>query len=240
MVPISYDDWRHVPEDLKRKIWDFVCEHFGVNPKSQKKKLQDIGSKVETFSTKQKEKQAKNKYNHILSWKGYTNLIEEIKQETRLIEEEIDRCLTWKLTRKSKGGSGSHSGSDLESKATIGLLETDGKNDILSQALGTKEHPGFPTNIVAKGTIMEYEGPNVWVNIDVVFDGSPSLPFPDDEEFLVKVDSDMEIKDIDLLRNELAITPVKSKPKQMKLDKKHISHVKRKADVTPLRKKKTR
>ena len=28
MVPISYDDWRHVPEDLKKKIWDFVCVSY--------------------------------------------------------------------------------------------------------------------------------------------------------------------------------------------------------------------
>ncbi|KAJ0086548.1 hypothetical protein Patl1_07961 [Pistacia atlantica] len=55
-----------------------------------------------------------------------------------------------------------------------------------------------------------------------------------------KVDSDMGIEDIDLVGNELAITPVKSEPKQMKLDKKHTSLGKRKADVTPLRKKKTR
>lgn len=40
---------------------------------------------------------------------------------------------------------------------------------------------------MAKGTIIEYEGPNIWVTMDVVSDGSPSLPFLDDEEFLVKV-----------------------------------------------------
>ncbi|KAJ0096177.1 hypothetical protein Patl1_15857 [Pistacia atlantica] len=97
--------------------------------------------------------------------------------------------------------------------------------------------------------------------------GVPSLPFSNDEEFLVKgsdaighrllwqeelvskkvqkkyatpekvakklesmynkVDSDMEIKDIELLGNELAITPIKSEPKQMKLDKKHTSLEKR-------------
>ncbi|XP_031261921.1 uncharacterized protein LOC116120120 [Pistacia vera] len=143
-------------------------------------------------------------------------------------------------------------------------------------------------NIVAKGTIIEYKGPNVWVTVDVVFDGSPSLPFPDDEEFLVKVnnaishrllwpkelvlraanmvfkklqkkkyitpekvakksesmynkvDFDMRIENIDLVGNEFAITPVKSEPKQMKLDKKHTNLRKRKADVTLLRKKKTR
>ncbi|KAJ0103118.1 hypothetical protein Patl1_05272 [Pistacia atlantica] len=96
--------------------------------------------------------------------------------------------------------------SDLETRAKTSSLETDGKNDILSQALGTKEHLGKQSlaierqcsigqighsdsqaNIVAKGTIIEYEGPNVWVTMDVVFDGSPSLPFLDDEEFLVKV-----------------------------------------------------
>ncbi|KAJ0046819.1 hypothetical protein Pint_05168 [Pistacia integerrima] len=256
MVPIIYDDWRHVPKDLKRKIWDFVCEHFGVDPKSRKKTLKDIGVKwrsfkyilnknfiipfvdksgklvrpppqynfirkspweefatkrssknFQTLGTKLKEKQTKNKYNHRLSRKGYANLIEEIKQEIGLTKEEIYRSLTWKLARKRKGG-GYDSESDLETRAKTGSLETDGKNDILSQALGTKEHPGLvrgmgkfithedntcylvvdsQANIVAKGTIIEYKGPNVWVTMDVVFEGSPSLPFPDDEEFLVKV-----------------------------------------------------
>ncbi|XP_031268492.1 uncharacterized protein LOC116126961 [Pistacia vera] len=145
-----------------------------------------------------------------------------------------------------------------------------------------------PANIVAKGTIMEYEGSNVWVTMDVVFDGSPYLPFPNEENFLVKVsdgvghrllwpkeliiratdmvskkvvkkkyatpkkvpkksesvydkvDFDMEIEDIDPLGNELAITPVKSKPQQMKVDKKRTNLGKRKAKVMPLKMKKIR
>ncbi|KAJ0086547.1 hypothetical protein Patl1_07960 [Pistacia atlantica] len=109
------------------------------------------------------------------------------KQETELTKEEVDKSLTWKLARKRKGG-----GYDLEvaqrvekiTKAKTGSLKTDGKNGILNQALGTKEHLGLvrdmgkfithedntcylavdsPPNIVAKGTIIEYEGPNIWV-----------------------------------------------------------------------------
>ncbi|KAJ0035685.1 hypothetical protein Pint_25556 [Pistacia integerrima] len=342
MVLIIYDDWRRVPEDLKRKIWDFVCE--------SKENASRHWSKVEVVQI------YLNKHFII----PFVDNRSKLKQETRLTEEEIDRSLTWKLARKRKGGGYDSKVaqivekiSDLETKAKTGSLETDGKNDILNQALGTKEHLGsvqgmetFIThgvyfefsknvrdmmtgerdefikkfnalkerlekmsnqlnnrslmfyagsnhqplkgnavlaksvvvdntcylvvdssaNIVAKGTIIEYKGPNVWVTVDMVFDGSPSLPFPDDEEFLVKVfkklqkkkyitpekvakksesmynkvDFDMGIKNIDLVGNELAITLVKSEPKQMKLDKQHTSPKKRKADVTLLRKKKTR
>ncbi|KAJ0077590.1 hypothetical protein Patl1_35363 [Pistacia atlantica] len=104
------------------------------------------------------------------------------KQDTGYTKEEIDRSLTWKLDRKRKDACYDSEVahivekiSDLETKAKSGLLETDGKNDILSQALRTKEHPGL------------VRGPNVWVTMDVVFNGSPSLPIPDDEEFLIKV-----------------------------------------------------
>ncbi|KAJ0024790.1 hypothetical protein Pint_07849 [Pistacia integerrima] len=336
-----------------------TTEHFGVNLRSRKKMLQDIRVKWRSF------KYTLNKHFVIPFADNRSKLVRPPpqynfirkshweKQETRLNEEEIDRSLTWKLARQRKGGGYDlevaqrvEKISDLETKAKTGSLKTDGKNGILSQALGTKEHLGVvrdmekfithgvcfeipknvrdmmtrekdefikkplkdnallaksvavdntcylavdsPANIMAKGTIIEYEGPNIWVTMDVVFDGSPSLPFPDDEEFLVKVsdaighrllwpkelvlraadvvskklqkkkyttpkkvakksesiynkvDSDMGIEDIDLVGNELAITPVKSEPKQMKLDKKHTSLGKRKADVTPLRKKKTR
>ncbi|KAJ0038360.1 hypothetical protein Pint_22699 [Pistacia integerrima] len=243
IVLIIYDDWRHVPEDLKRKIWDFVCDHFGVDPESRKKTLQDNGVKWKSFkytlnknfvipfvdksgkltlSTKQMEKQAKNKYNHKLSRKGYANLIEEIKQETRLTEEEIDRSLTWKLARKRKWwrvtlrlrqrlthwkrmaimtSSVKHwAPKNIQGQYEVwGSLSPMGSgsnhqplkgNAILAKSVAVDNTcylvVDFSTNIVAKGTIMEYEGPNVWVIVDVVFGGSPSLPFPNDEEFLVK------------------------------------------------------
>ncbi|KAJ0042661.1 hypothetical protein Pint_19045 [Pistacia integerrima] len=104
-----------------------------------------------------------------------------------------------------------------------------------------------PANIVAKGTIMEYEGSNVWVTMDVVSKkvvkkkyATPKKVPKKSESVYDKVDFDMEIEDIDPLGNELAIIPVKSKPQQMKVDKKRTNLGKRKAKVTPLKMKKIR
>ncbi|KAK9058724.1 hypothetical protein SSX86_023566 [Deinandra increscens subsp. villosa] len=109
---------------------------------------QRLSKKWEEKSKKAKITRAQNKYNHHLSRKGYSGLIEEIMQETGKAEEEIDRALTWKRARELKKG-----GYDPDVKKIVDKIEklekedkdvavSCGTKDVLTQALGNEEQRG--------------------------------------------------------------------------------------------------
>ncbi|CAH1422465.1 unnamed protein product [Lactuca virosa] len=139
---------------------------FVVNPKSRKHTLQSIGTKWRNFKhylyakfirkqskdpsanlLTRKGKKAKNvrahyKYDHRLSRKGYTGLINDIMQETSMTEEEIDRTMLWKKERELK-----IRGYDSDVKIIVDRIlkfgkfgeVTYGTHDVLKEALGTEE-----------------------------------------------------------------------------------------------------
>ncbi|CAH1440586.1 unnamed protein product [Lactuca virosa] len=49
MVPITYETWRHVTEETKEDIWQYVLMSFVVDLKSRKNTLKSIGSKWRNF-----------------------------------------------------------------------------------------------------------------------------------------------------------------------------------------------
>ncbi|KAK9071564.1 hypothetical protein SSX86_007992 [Deinandra increscens subsp. villosa] len=109
---------------------------------------QRVSKKWEEKSKKAKITRGQNKYNHHLSRKGYSGLIEEIMQETGKAEEEIDRALTWKRARELKKG-----GYDPDVKKIVDKIEklekedndvavSCGTKDVLTRALGNEEQRG--------------------------------------------------------------------------------------------------
>ncbi|XP_076905053.1 uncharacterized protein LOC143560691 [Bidens hawaiensis] len=49
LVPIVYVGWPDIGADTKQELWEYVLEHFIVDPKSRKNVLQSIGSKWRNF-----------------------------------------------------------------------------------------------------------------------------------------------------------------------------------------------
>ncbi|KAA0048294.1 putative serine/threonine-protein kinase nek2 [Cucumis melo var. makuwa] len=103
----------------------------------------------ETFQEKRKlqqDRRSKNKYNHRISRKGYANLKEEMKEGSN--EVYVDRAKMWKKARVNKQGQ--YDNDDIQQvvhKIDEISMNTDSSsvnrhcsNDVLTQALGTKEH----------------------------------------------------------------------------------------------------
>ncbi|KAK9075605.1 hypothetical protein SSX86_003931 [Deinandra increscens subsp. villosa] len=198
MVPITYERWFDVGDQIKEACWKHVLANFVLNPKGRKRSLQSVGTKWKNFkhtlykkfilarkddpeadlltppamypflkepdwklfvaqhsskqweerSKKAKKTRAKNRYNHRLSRKGYSGLIEELVKETGKEEEEIDRATCWKKARQLKSG-----GFDLEVQKVVDKIEelekedkhedvSCGTEDVLTQALGNDEQRG--------------------------------------------------------------------------------------------------
>ncbi|KAA0060192.1 transposase [Cucumis melo var. makuwa] len=104
----------------------------------------------ETFQEKRKlqqDRRSKNKYNHRISRKGYANLKEEMDGSN---EVYVDRAKLWKKARVNKQEQ--YDNDDIQQvvhKIDEISMNTDSSsvnrhcsNDVLTQALGTKEHNG--------------------------------------------------------------------------------------------------
>ncbi|KAA0038147.1 hypothetical protein E6C27_scaffold36G003750 [Cucumis melo var. makuwa] len=116
----SYIDQKQWEEFVRFRL----CPHF-----EDKRKLQQ-------------ERRKKNKYNHILSRKGYANLREELKNIPSE-ESELDRASIWKKARVDKKGQ--YDNEDVQEVDEISKTCVDKEpspNDVLTQALGTRESSG--------------------------------------------------------------------------------------------------
>ncbi|CAH1412702.1 unnamed protein product [Lactuca virosa] len=123
MVPITYESWLEVSDEVKEGLWQYVLEKFVVDPKSQKQTLQSIGKKWRNFKHYLYAKFIKNrskdpKANLFKPSKDYPFIKKEDwkvfvshrvtkkweMQETGKTEEEIDRKLLWKKAKELKRG----------------------------------------------------------------------------------------------------------------------------------------
>ncbi|TYK03264.1 transposase [Cucumis melo var. makuwa] len=120
----SYIDQKQWKEFVRSRL----CPHF-----EDKRKLQQ-------------ERRKKNKYNHRLSRKGYANLQEELKNIPSE-ESELGRASMWKKVRVDKKGQ--YDNEDVQE--VVNRIDEISKtcadkesspNDVLTQALGTRESSG--------------------------------------------------------------------------------------------------
>ncbi|KAL6319056.1 hypothetical protein AAG906_001529 [Vitis piasezkii] len=147
MVPIRYNTWRDVPEQLKDKLWDSIEIAFTLDKKSRRNCMLTLGKCFRSFKNTltYKKKRKKHIYNHHLSRKGYLDLKKRC----------IDRSLLWKRAMQKKDGSYDdvvlpvvEKIDELMKESQDSGISYSGSNDILSQALGTPEYTG---RVRAKG-----------------------------------------------------------------------------------------
>ncbi|KAH6777023.1 hypothetical protein C2S51_008335 [Perilla frutescens var. frutescens] len=105
-----------------------------------------ISSMSEGFrkvSEEQKDQRWKNIYPHHLSRRGYAGLREEMKSQLSG-DEELDRAMLWKQTRKNKKSEFDSEELDeyARQKKEGVFSSTHPKQDILTQSLETSEHSG--------------------------------------------------------------------------------------------------
>ncbi|KAI8523445.1 hypothetical protein RHMOL_Rhmol13G0074100 [Rhododendron molle] len=104
----------------------------------------------EEYGAKQRKRRKCNKYDHRLSRKGYMGLQEEMAKKCGKPVVSVDRSVSWKMARQNKDEG--YDNIDIEEKAAEideltkqvedGTLQTQGRNDILTIALGGTEHGG--------------------------------------------------------------------------------------------------
>ncbi|TYK02903.1 transposase [Cucumis melo var. makuwa] len=141
----SYIDQKHWEEFVKSRL----CPHF-----EDKRKLQQ-------------ERRKKNNYNHRLSRKGYANLREELKNIPSE-ESELGRASMWKKARVDKKEQ--YDNEDVQE--VVNRIDEISKtcadkesspNDVLTQALGTRESSGRVCGVGGFVTPIKEE-----VNVDVI------------------------------------------------------------------------
>ncbi|TYK13605.1 transposase [Cucumis melo var. makuwa] len=178
-IPITYNSWKEVPNELKDKIYDCISMSFDLQPNAKHSILMSASRKFRTFKTTltqkyilpskdqpsllqfppkiyshinqedwesfvdarlseewedysriQRERRSKCVYNHHMSRKGYANLADELK----ITHDVSYRSTLWKEARKGKNN-------DYFDDATRDFA-TNKNEDILTDALGSKEHGG--------------------------------------------------------------------------------------------------
>ncbi|RVW24082.1 hypothetical protein CK203_091324 [Vitis vinifera] len=172
MVPIRYNTWRDVPEQLKDKLWDSIEIAFTLDKKNRRNCMLTLGKCFRSFNNMLTMK-------HILPFKDEPKLLKKPPAEYHFIDDEdwnifvknrlsekfqmieagstesIDRSLLWKRAMQKKDGSYDdvvlpvvEKIDELMKESQESGISYSGSNDILSQALGTPEYTG---RVRAKG-----------------------------------------------------------------------------------------
>ncbi|KAL4025739.1 hypothetical protein IC575_014144 [Cucumis melo] len=186
-IPITYNSWKEVPNELKDKIYDCISMSFDLQPNAKHSILMSASRKFRTFKTTltqkyilpskdqpsllqfppkiyshinqedwesfvdarlseewedysriQRERRSKCVYNHHMSRKGYANLADELK-----ITHDVSYHSTlWKEARKGKNNDYFDDATRDCASRIDELVATNKNEDILTDALGSKEHGG--------------------------------------------------------------------------------------------------
>ncbi|KAL4021269.1 hypothetical protein IC575_020063 [Cucumis melo] len=186
-IPITYNSWKEVPNELKDKIYDCISMSFDLQPNAKHSILMSASRKFRTFKTTltqkyilpskdqpsllqfppkiyshinqedwesfvdarlseewedysriQRERRLKCVYNHHMSRKGYANLADELK----ITHDVSYRSTLWKEARKGKNNDYFDDATRDCSSRIDELVATNKNEDILTDALGSKEHGG--------------------------------------------------------------------------------------------------
>ncbi|TYK13523.1 putative serine/threonine-protein kinase nek2 [Cucumis melo var. makuwa] len=137
-VPITYTSWKSVPAELKDKIFTTVEAAFVIDPISRKNILQ---------TTVPPEKYSFIEQNHREEFVR-SRLSETFQEGSN--EVYVVRAKMWKKARVNKQGQ--YDNDDIQQVLhKITLL-----NDVLTQALGTKEHNGRVRGVGGYVTLTTY------------------------------------------------------------------------------------
>ncbi|KAA0041989.1 transposase [Cucumis melo var. makuwa] len=138
-IPITYNSWKEVPNELKDKIYDCISMSFDLQSNAKDSILMSASRKFRTFKITriQRERRSKCVYNHHMSRKGYANLADELK----IMHDVSYRSTLWKEARK--GRNNDYFGDATRDCASRIIIATNKNEDILTDALGSKEHGGL-------------------------------------------------------------------------------------------------
>ncbi|KAL4021068.1 hypothetical protein IC575_019857 [Cucumis melo] len=176
-IPITYNSWKEVPNELKDKIYDCISMSFDLQPNAKHSILMSASRKFRTFKTTltqkyilpskdqpsllqfppkiyshinqedwesfdysriQRERRSKCVYNHHMSRKGYANLADELK----ITHDVSYRSTLWKEAQKGKNNDYFDDATRDCASRIDELVATNKNEDILTDALGSKEHGG--------------------------------------------------------------------------------------------------
>ncbi|KAA0059274.1 uncharacterized protein E6C27_scaffold430G002130 [Cucumis melo var. makuwa] len=186
-IPITYNSWKEVPNELKDKIYDCISMSFDLQPNAKHSILMSASRKFRTFKTTltqkyilpskdqpsllqfspktyshinqedwesfvdarlskewevnnriQRERRSKCVYNHHMSRKGYANLADELK----ITYDVSYRSTLWKEARKGRNNDYFDDATRDCASWIDELVATHKNEDILTDALGSKEHGG--------------------------------------------------------------------------------------------------
>ncbi|KAA0047122.1 transposase [Cucumis melo var. makuwa] len=186
-IPITYNSWKEVLNELKDKIYDCISMSFDLQLNVKHSILMSVSRKFRTFKTTltqkyilpskdqpsllqfppkiyshinqedwesfvdarlseewedysriQRERRSKCVYNHHMSRKGYANLADELK----ITHDVSYRSTLWKEARKGKNNDYFDDATQDCASRIDELVATNKNEDILTDALGSKEHGG--------------------------------------------------------------------------------------------------
>ncbi|TYK20855.1 transposase [Cucumis melo var. makuwa] len=150
-IPITYNSWKEVPNELKDKIYDCISMSFDLQPNAKHSILMSASRKFRTFKTTLTQKYilpSKDQpsllqfppkiYSHINQedWESFVDarLSEEWEDYSRIQRERRSKCVyNHHMSRKGYANLAD----ELDE-----LVATNKNEDILTDALGSKEHGG--------------------------------------------------------------------------------------------------
>ncbi|KAA0058413.1 transposase [Cucumis melo var. makuwa] len=150
-IPITYNSWKEVPNELKDKIYDCISMSFDLQPNAKHSILMSASRNFRTFKTTLTQKyilpskdqpsllQFPSKiYSHINQedWESFVDarLSEEWEDYSRIQRERRSKCVyNHHMSRKGYANLAD----ELDE-----LVATNKNEDILTDALGSKEHGG--------------------------------------------------------------------------------------------------
>ncbi|CAI9276860.1 unnamed protein product [Lactuca saligna] len=237
MVPITYDSWLEVSEEVREGLWQYVLEKFVVDPKSRKQILQSIGKKWRNFKhylyakfIKNRSKDTKanlfkppkdypfikkevgkflypielqrsgrgvgysgttwacTRDGRFITPQQYFYLPKNVKYYLEIENERVDKRINKLEDELEKLKRGVLNVSEAASCQIGGVIEDFEKqphNESLDNSCLLAVE--FAANVVAKGTIMKASDENIEVMIETILQGEALVPFPLEEEFIVKV-----------------------------------------------------
>ncbi|KAL4032983.1 hypothetical protein IC575_006066 [Cucumis melo] len=142
-IPITYNSWKEVPNELKDKIYDCISFppkiYSHINQEDWESFVDArLSEEWEDYSRIQRERRSKCVYNHHMSRKGYANLADELK----ITHDVSYRSTLWKEARKGKNNDYFDDATRDCASRIDELVATNKNEDILTNALGSKEHGG--------------------------------------------------------------------------------------------------
>ncbi|KAL0549601.1 hypothetical protein IC582_014087 [Cucumis melo] len=150
-IPITYNSWKEVPNELKDKIYDCISMSFDLQPNAKHSILMSASRKFRTFKTTLTQKYilpSKDQpsllqfppkiYSHINQedWESFVDarLSEEWEDYSRIQRERRSKCVyNHHMSRKGYANLAD----ELDE-----LVATNENEDILTDAMGSKEHGG--------------------------------------------------------------------------------------------------